>query len=100
MSRFWEDAGRLLEAAAEADAAGRTLTPMTVLISREGGVTLVAASDWPLDSLALDRGARTAYRVTPERNTIRVEGREGMQRCRLEAGRSGAIVRHLLGRPL
>jgi hypothetical protein len=62
---------------------------MTVLIGQDGGIQMCADSDWPLDSLMLDRGARTGYRVSPRRGSVRVEGREGMRRCVLE----GSTVR-------
>ena len=60
------------------------MTVMTVLILRDGGIQMCADSDWPLDSLMLDRGARTGYRVSPRRGSVRVEGREGPRRCVLE----------------
>src|ERR1700730_8104549 len=61
-----------------------TMAVMTVLIGRDGGIEMCADSDWPLDSLMLDRGARTGYRVSPRRGSVRVEGREGSRRCVLE----------------
>jgi hypothetical protein len=45
---------------------------------------MCADSDWPLDSLMLDRGARAGYRVSPRGRSVRVEGREGSRRCLLE----------------
>ena len=82
--RFAEQAQNLLDAALIALERGESCQEMTVLIGREGGIQMCADSDWPLDSLMLDRGARTGYRVSPRRGSVRVEGREGLQRCVLE----------------
>src|SRR5437762_9453418 len=73
-----------MDAALAALERGESCQEMTVLISREGGIQMCADSDWPLDSLMLDRGARTGYRVSPRRGSVRVEGREGVRRCLLE----------------
>jgi hypothetical protein len=79
-----EQAQSLMDAALAALERGESCQEMTVLISRDGGIQLCADSDWPLDSLMLDRGARTGYRVSPRRGSVRVEGREGLRRCVLE----------------
>lgn len=83
--RFAEQAQSLLDAALMAIERGESCQEMTVLIGRDGGIQMYADSDWPLDSLMLDRGARTGYRVSPRRGSVRVEGREGLRRCLLEA---------------
>ena len=82
--QFAEQAQSLMDAALEALNRGESCQEMTVLISRDGGIQMCADSDWPLDSLMLDRGARTGYRVTPRKGSVRVEGREGLRRCLLE----------------
>jgi len=81
---FAEQAQSLMDAALAALERGEPCQEMTVLISRDGGIQICADSDWPLDSLMLDRGARTGYRVSPRRGSVRVEGREGLRRCLLE----------------
>lgn len=86
MQPFAEQAQNLLDAALAALERGESCAEMTVLIGNDGGIQLCADSDWPLDSLMLDRGARTAYRVSPRRGSVRVEGREGSRRCVLEGG--------------
>ncbi len=60
---------------------------MTVLIGHDGCLVMCADSEWPLDSLARERGARTAYRVTSTARRVRVEGREGLHTCVLESVR-------------
>jgi hypothetical protein len=82
--QFAEQAQSLMDAALEALNRGESCQEMTVLIGRDGGIQMCADSDWPLDSLMLDRGAKTGYRVTPRRGSVRVEGREGLRRCVLE----------------
>jgi len=84
VNRFAEQAQSLLDAALAAIERREDCQEMTVLIGREGGIQVCADSDWPLDSLMLDRGARTGYRVSPRRGSVRVEGREGLRRCVLE----------------
>ena len=85
---FAEQAQSLMDAALAALERGESCQEMTVLIGRDGGIQMCADSDWPLDSLMLDRGARTGYRVSPRRGSVRVEGREGMRRCVLEGSTS------------
>ena len=82
--QFAEQAQSLLDAALLAIEHGESCQEMTVLIGRDGSIQMCADSDWPLDSLMLDRGARTGYRVSPRRGSVRVEGREGLRRCLLE----------------
>src|SRR4029077_17177163 len=82
--QFAEQAQSLMDAALAALERGESCQEMTVLIGRDGGIQMCADSDWPLDSLMLERGARTGYRVSPLRGSVRVEGREGLRRCVLE----------------
>jgi hypothetical protein len=87
VTRFAEQAQSLMDAALAALERGEScdeMKVMTVLIGQDGGIQMCADSDWPLDSLMLDRGARTGYRVSPRRGSVRVEGREGLRRCVLE----------------
>lgn len=87
MSRFVENAERILEAAESAASAGQSLSEMTILISRAGGISLVAGSGWSLDSLRRERGAEMAYRVSPAAGAVRVEGRDGSRTCLFEAAK-------------
>ena len=96
MSRFAEHAQQLLDAATGAVARGENCSEMTVLITSDGGIQLCVDSDWPLDTLALDRGARAAYRVTSQRGSVRVEGQEGSRRCVLETQTPRKAARFLL----
>ena len=81
MTGFAQRAQELLEAALSAP----TASEMTILIGMDGAIRLCADSDWPLDSLARERGARAAYRVSARSGSVRVEGRQGLQTCILES---------------
>lgn len=99
VTRFVERAQQLLDTAA----AGPAGSEMTVLIGHDGAIQLSSGSDWPLDSLARERGARAAYRVSRAHGRIRVEGRQGSETCVLEKVVVPALfqqlhqVSHLLG---
>ena len=96
MSRFVEHAQQILDAAESASSRGEACSEMTILISPEGAIRMVADSDWPLDSLVWHHGARAAYRVSERRGSVRVEGREGSRSCVLESAKPAQIARLLL----
>ena len=83
MSHFIEHAEQIFAAAKTATLRGEACTEMTILIGKDGGIQLLADSDWPLDPLAVHHGARAAYRVCQRNGEIRVEGREGDRSCLL-----------------
>jgi hypothetical protein len=83
----------ILEAA---ESAGSS-SDMTILIGHDGALHMIADSDWPLDSLTNHHGAKTAYRVSEHRGSVRVEGREGMRTCAMEAATPRRVARLLLG---
>jgi len=103
VQRFAEQAQSLLDAALTALERGEScteMTVMTVLILWDGAIQMCADSDWSLESLMLDRGARTGYRVSARRGSVRVEGREGPRKCLLEgttwkAGHAQPVQRQL-----
>ena len=98
VSLFAEHMQQLFDAACAAAKGGETASEMTILIGQDDGICMIADSDWPLDSLALDRGAKSAYRVTGASNgAIRVEGREGLRRCVMESPTHAQTARLLLG---
>ena len=84
---------QLFDAALSSKEASET----TILIGRDS-IRIIADSDWPLDSLLLDSGARFAYRITADvAGLLRVEGREGSRRCVMEARAPAEVARMLLG---
>jgi hypothetical protein len=88
---------RILDAAESAVESGVTPTDMTILITAEGGIHMVADSDWPLDSLQMLHGAQTAYRVSQDASHVRVEGREHSRTCVFETAKPERAARILLG---
>ncbi len=96
VNAFWENAERILDAAVAVARAGQATETMTVLIGSEGGIQIIAGSDWPLDRLAKERGALAAYQVEHRGNTIAVRGCQGESSCRLETPRPSSAARRLL----
>ena len=70
---------------------------MTILITEDGQIKMFADSDWPLDSLTWHHGAKTAYRVSEQSGSVRVEGREGSRTCVMESAKPMQVARYLLG---
>jgi hypothetical protein len=93
VSRFAEHALNILESAEKAEFCSN----MTILIGQEGSIHMIAECDWPLDSITCHHGAKTAYRVSENGGTVRVEGREGLRRCVVESAKPMQIARFLLG---
>ena len=87
VTRLLAQADTLLHAAESALSNGTEPTAMTVLVNEQGGLHLVANSDWALDALQAERGASAAYRVTPGRDSVRVEACERGRRCVVESQR-------------
>lgn len=98
VSLFAEHMEQLLDAAQSAAARGETCSAMTILIGQDNGIHMIADSDWPLESLALDRGAKSAYRISGKGDgLVRVEGREGSCHCVMETANPARTARLLLG---
>ena len=96
MSRFLDNAAQILDAAENALQSGHTPTDMTILITAEGAIRMVADSDWPLDSLQSHHGAKMAYRVSQNASVVRVEGREDSRTCLFETLKPARTARLLL----
>lgn len=95
---FTEQAYEILEAAESAAAQGLACAEWTVLVTQDGSIRMFADSDWPLDSLAGQHGARAAYRVSDRQGTLRVEARAGLRTCTMESTTQNRVARLLLGR--
>lgn len=96
MSRFLDNAARIFEAAESALESGNEPSDIAILIDPEGGIHMVAGSDWPLDSLQAHHGAQMAYRVSRQEQTVRVQGRAGWQTCSFETAKPDRVAHHLL----
>src|SRR5271165_1198425 len=77
VSRLTQQAQDLLDAALAATKHGEACTEMTILIGPDGAIRMCADSDWPLDSLAREHGARAAFRIVGQNGRVSVLGREG-----------------------
>ena len=97
VSGLAEQAQRLLDAALSAKQHGNSPTAMTILVTHDGAIRMYAESDWPLESLAREHGARTAFRITGAGGCVRVQAQQGPHRCVLESRSTAAIARLLLG---
>jgi hypothetical protein len=93
---FLENAASIYAAAESTARAGYEVTEMTILVRSDGGVRLVAGSDWPLESLRLHHGADMAYRVKQDERKISVDCRTGSRNCRIEAGETEGAARRML----
>ena len=89
----------LLDAAEHATRNGEACSDFTILIGGEGGIRMLAGSDWPLDSLVRQHEAKTAYRISEHDGAVRVEGREGSRSCVLESVKPARVAKYLLGWP-
>jgi hypothetical protein len=96
VSRFLDNAAQILDAAESALQSGHTPTDMTILITAEGAIRMVADSDWPLDSLQSHHGAKMAYRVSQNASVVRVEGRADSRTCLFETLKPERAARLLL----
>ena len=96
MSRFLDNAAQILDAAENAVQSGHAPTDMTILITAEGTIRMLADSDWPLDSLQSHHGAKMAYRVSQNASVVRVEGRAGSRTCLFETAKPERAARLLL----
>ena len=97
VSRFLDDARAIFEAAESASRSGNSVSDFTMLIGHDGAIQMLAASDWPLDRLLEERGARAAYRVGESNGRVVVEARSGSQTCKLESESPRAVARRILG---
>ncbi len=82
VSPLLERAGQIFATALEA--AGEDCE-MAILISRQGGIQFAPAAGCALESLRLERGAESAYRVERRCGRVRVEASTARERCLLEA---------------
>ncbi len=96
MSRFIDTAVEILEAAENVMMTGQTPSEISILIGSEGSIRIVADSDWPLDSLQREHGARMAYRVSPAGSRVSVDGRDGVRTCHLETETPARAARFLM----
>ena len=86
MSRFFEDAGQILQTAAAASTEDSP-SNMAILIDPSGALRIVDASGWRPDTLQAHYGAQTVFQVTRLAGSVKVSGRSGSESCTLETAR-------------
>ena len=97
MSQFIENAREIFEAAENSAAAGLSSEEYTILIgSAQGGIHMIANSDWSLGALQQAHGAQLAYRVSQVDGRVMVDGRDGQRTCHMEAVSAEKTARFLL----
>jgi len=97
VSQFIENAREIFEAAENSAAAGMSSADYTILMSSaQGGIHMIADSDWSLGALQQAHGAQLAYRVRHENGRVIVEGRDGQRKCHLEAEAVSKTAQFLL----
>ena len=82
---FLANATNIFEAAQNLMNSGERPSDYTIVMGAQGGVTMIADSDWPLDSLIRERGAGMAYRIKPGTDRVSVDGADGTSTCHFEA---------------
>lgn len=82
MESFFDNAQRILDVAASAEANGPD--EFAVLLGRDGGMRIVMNQAFQLAAAAADAGADAAYRVVRSESGVRVEGHAWGQDCLLE----------------
>jgi len=80
VDEFLRDGHSVLEAARHGGEAGA----LTIVIGRDGSLHGVTGSEWTLEALAAEHGARAVYRVSRTGAKLRVEGRSGARSLLLE----------------
>ena len=63
MSRFWQDAVQVMEAATSSYGAG-SATDLAVVVGASGGIHMVMQPGWSADGLRAHYGAQAVYQVT------------------------------------
>jgi len=97
VSQFLENAKEIFEAAETSAAAGYSPSEYTILIgSAQGGIRMIANSDWSLGALQREHGAQLAYRVSNVDGRLTVDGREGQRTCRMETTSAAKTAQFLL----
>ena len=99
VSRFLQNAAKILEAAESVTSSQSSLYPeMTISIGPEGGIRMVThGTGLPLEVLQQEHGAQMIYRVTQQESRVRLEGRAGSRTCLFEAEKPDWAARILLG---
>jgi hypothetical protein len=78
---------------------GEGCVDSAIVVDRQGGLRIVDAGGWSLGGLSAEYGASAVYRIERTSATVRVEGRDGRQRCVIEQSTGGHILASLPAAP-
>jgi hypothetical protein len=94
LTRILENTRRIFDTAMAAGHASED--NVAIVVGHDGCLRMFCNSDWPLDSLAREHGARESYLVTRRRGNLRVEGHDAGQTCVLQSEPPEQVARRLL----
>ena len=95
MDEFLRNGQSVLETARAATSRDEPGEALAIVIGRDGSLRAVTGSEWTLEALAAEHGARAVFRVSRTRAKLRVEGRSGTRSLLLEEEMPAAAA----GRP-
>ena len=81
MRGFLQQAEDILDIAASGDS---SLQDAVIVMDRQGGMRMLDPTGWSLPALSAEYGATAVYKVEKRRETVRVEGWDGFQRCLIQ----------------
>ncbi len=89
MSRFWQDAMQVMEAASAAPGAG-SASDLALVIEHSGALRIVMQEGWTAEGLRAHYGAAAVYQVTHTPQGVSVEGRAPGLSCSFRSSRPSA----------
>jgi len=69
---------------------------MSILVSREGNIHMLAGADWELEPLRRHHGARAAYRISRKSGGVRLEARSADESCLLQTRQPARLLPALM----
>lgn len=81
MRAFLQQAEDILDVAASGEANSQDVV---IVVDRQGGMRMLDPAGWSLPALCAEFGGTAVYRVEKRRETVRVEGWNGVQRCLIQ----------------
>jgi hypothetical protein len=66
---------------------------LAILVSSEGAIHMLPASDWELEPLRKHHGASAAYRISRTCGRVRLEARSGSETCTLQSEQPAYVLR-------
>lgn len=69
---------------------------MSILVSRDGSIHMLAGADWELEPLRMHHGARAAYRISRKAGGVRLEARSADGSCLLQTRQPARLMPAML----